>query len=67
LEEYKSQKDKKEYSLNYELRKKEKEENESNRKAVKKTTKSSGKSDKEEDLYLTETEKILCDLIGLLK
>lgn len=67
LEEYKSQKDKKEYSLNYELRKKEKEENESNRKAVKKTTKSSGKSDKEEDLYLTETEKILCDLISLLK
>jgi carboxyl-terminal processing protease len=67
LEEYKTQKDKKVYSLNYELRKKEKEENESNRKAVKKTTKSSGKSDKEEDLYLTETEKILCDLIGLLK
>ena len=67
LEEYKSQKYKKEYSLNYELRKKEKEENESNRKAVKKTTKSSGKSDKEEDLYLTETEKILCDLISLLK
>lgn len=67
LEEYKSQKDKKEYSLNYELRKKEKEASESNRKAVKKTSKASGKTDKEEDLYLTESEKILCDLIGLLK
>ncbi|MCP9757412.1 tail-specific protease [Lacihabitans sp. CCS-44] len=67
LEEYKSQKDKKEYSLNYELRKKEKEETENNRKAVKKINKSSGKNDKEEDLYLTESEKILCDLIGLLK
>jgi carboxyl-terminal processing protease len=67
LEEYKSQKDKKEYSLNYELRKKEKEETENNRKAVKKINKSSGKNDKEEDLYLTESEKILCDLIALLK
>jgi carboxyl-terminal processing protease len=67
LEEYKSQKDKKEYSLNYELRKKEKEETENNRKAVKKINKSSGKNDKEEDLYLTESEKILCDLIGLMK
>lgn len=67
LEEYKSQKDKKEYSLNYELRKKEKEDTENNRKAVKKINKSSGKTDKDEDLFLTETEKILCDLIALLK
>ena len=67
LEEYKLQKDKKEYSLNYEVRKKEKEDTENNRKAVKKINKSSGKTDKEEDLYLTESEKILCDLISLLK
>ena len=67
LEEYKLQKDKKEYSLSYEVRKKEKEDTENNRKAVKKINKSSGKTDKEEDLYLTESEKILCDLISLLK
>jgi carboxyl-terminal processing protease len=67
LNEYKSQKDKKEYSLNYEVRKKEKEATENNRKAVKKINKSTGKNGKEEDLYLTESEKILCDLIGLLK
>jgi carboxyl-terminal processing protease len=67
LNEYKAQKDKKEYSLNYELRKKEKDETENNRKAVKKMNKSNGNIDKEDDLYLIESEKILCDLISNLK
>ncbi|MCP9768253.1 tail-specific protease [Lacihabitans sp. LS3-19] len=67
LDEYKAQKDKKEYSLNYEVRKKEKEETENNRKAVKKMNKSNGKSDKEDDLYMTESEKILCDMISIMK
>ena len=68
LEDYKAQKDKKEYSLNYEIRKKEKDETEKDRKAVKKLNKSSGKDTKDDDdLYLTESQKILCDMISIMK
>ncbi|MCA0365303.1 MAG: carboxy terminal-processing peptidase [Bacteroidetes bacterium] len=63
LEEYKILKEKNEYSLNYEIRKKEKEDSEKNRKAVKKISKSNGSSS-DDDVYLTESEKILCDLIS---
>jgi carboxyl-terminal processing protease len=66
LEEYKILKEKNEYSLNYEIRKKEKEDSEKNRKAVKKISKSNGSSD-DDDVYLTESEKILCDLISNTK
>lgn len=67
LEDYKAQKDKNEYSLNYEIRKKEKDESEDKRKSVKKLNKSTSKAGKEEDVYLTESEKILCDMIQALK
>ena len=67
LEDYKAQKDKNEYSLNYEIRKKEKDESEDKRKSVKKLNKSTSKGGKEEDVYLTESEKILCDMIQALK
>ncbi len=67
LEDYKAQKDKNEYSLNYEIRKKEKDESEDKRKSVKKLNKSTTKGGKEEDVYLTESEKILCDMIQALK
>ena len=67
LEDYKAQKDKNEYSLNYEIRKKEKDESEAKRKSVKKLNKSTTKAGKEDDVYLTESEKILCDMIQALK
>ncbi len=67
LDDYKAQKDKNEYSLNYEIRKKEKDESEDKRKSVKKLNKSTTKGGKEEDVYLTESEKILCDMIQALK
>jgi carboxyl-terminal processing protease len=69
LNEYKIQKDKNEYSLNYEVRLKEKEETEDKRKAVKKLNKSNSKNDKkeDEDIYLSESYKILADLIQGLK
>ncbi len=69
LQEYREIKDKNIYSLNYEIRKKEKEETEEKRKAVKKLNKSNGKSDKadNEDIYLEESKKILCDLISAVK
>jgi carboxyl-terminal processing protease len=72
LEEYKIQKKKSEYSLNYDIRKKEKEGTDSKRKSVKKLSKASGKAktaneEEEEDLYLIESQKILCDLIQLQK
>lgn len=67
LEDYKAQKDKNEYSLNYEIRKKEKDESEDKRKSIKKLNKSTTKGGKEEDVYLTESEKILCDMIQALK
>jgi carboxyl-terminal processing protease len=79
LQDYKLQKDKNVYSLNYDIRKKEKEESEAKRKAMKKLSKSSEivkvvKKDKDgkdiktedEDIYLTESGKILCDLINTL-
>ena len=66
LDEYKILKEKNEYSLNYEIRKKEKEDSEKNRKAVKKISKSNSSSD-DDDVYLNESEKILCDLISNTK
>jgi carboxyl-terminal processing protease len=63
LNEYKLLKDKNEYSLNYEVRKKEKEESEKRRTAMKKLNKAKD-SDKENDIYLTESERILCELIS---
>lgn len=69
LAEYREIKDKKVYSLNYEIRKKEKEDTEEKRKAVKRLAKSNGKSDKadSEDIYLEESKRILCDLIAINK
>jgi carboxyl-terminal processing protease len=61
---YKQQRDVKEYSLNYEIRLKEKEESESNREAIKKLRKSKDGDDRSDDLYLTEAEKILKDMIA---
>ena len=51
-------------SLNEEKRKKERDENEKHRTAVNKL--STGEKDgKDRDLILSESERILCDLIGL--
>lgn len=65
LDDYKSMKDKNVYSLNYEIRKKEKEETEQKRKSLKKISKSNGKDGKEdEDVLLIESQRILADLIN---
>jgi carboxyl-terminal processing protease len=65
IDEYKSQKGIKEFSLNYDVRKKEMDEAENNRKSIKKLNKSTKEEDKENDVYLLESEKILGDLIGM--
>lgn len=67
IEDYRSNRDIKELSLNYETRKKEMEEAEKNRKSIKKLNKSIKEEDKENDVYLLEGEKILSDLIALRK
>lgn len=81
LAEYKTQKDKNLYSLNLEVRKAEKAETEKNRKAIKKLSKASSlnkkvdekadakklKEAEEQDLYLDESNKILCELVNILK
>ena len=62
LVEYRKTKDVTIISLNEEKRKKERDENEKRRKAVNKL--STGEKDaKEKDIILTESERILCDLI----
>ncbi len=68
LDDYKVMKDKNVYSLNYEIRKKEKEEAEQKRKSLKKMSKSNGKEGKDDDdILLTETERILADMIASFK
>ena len=66
LTEYRKIKDITVISLNEAKRKQERDENEKRRKAVNKL--SSGEKDaKEKDIILTETERILCDLISVQK
>jgi carboxyl-terminal processing protease len=66
LTEYRKTKDVTVISLNEAKRKQERDENEKRRKAVNKL--SSGEKDtKEKDIILTETERILCDLISVQK
>ncbi|WP_337044038.1 carboxy terminal-processing peptidase [Emticicia sp. 17c] len=66
LNEYRKTKDITVVSLNEAKRKQEREENEKHRSAVNKL--SSGEKDgKEKDLILSETERILCDLISIQK
>lgn len=67
IEDYRSNRDVKEISLNYDVRKKEMEDAEKNRKSIKKLNKSTKEEDKENDVYLLEGEKILSDLITLRK
>lgn len=67
IAEYRSTRDVKEISLNYDVRKKEMEDAEKNRKSIKKLNKSTKEEDKENDVYLLEGEKILSDLITLRK
>ena len=64
---YKTQRDIKEYSLNYDIRLKEKEDNESNMTAMKKLRKSKDGDDRNNDLYLLEAERILKDMIAFQK
>jgi carboxyl-terminal processing protease len=65
LEDYKVLKDKNVYSLNYDVRKKEKEETEQKRKSLKKINKSGSKEGKDdEDILLIESQRILADMIG---
>ncbi len=87
LKEYKSEKDKNEYSLNLAERQLQKKETEDNRKSLKKlskqtlvekkvlSTKPDGKTatieapkkDEDIDLYMVESQKLLCDLVQILK
>lgn len=67
IEDYRRNRDVKEISLNYDVRKKEMEEADKNRKSIKKLNKSTKEEDKENDVYLLEGEKILSDLIALRK
>jgi len=67
IEDYRKNRDVKEFSLNYEVRKKEMEEADKNRKSIKKLNKSIKEEDKENDVYLLEGEKILGDLVALRK
>lgn len=64
IELYKKQMEIKEYSLNYAIRLKEKEENDSQRSAIKKLRKSKEGDDRSEDLYLSEAENIIKDMIA---
>lgn len=64
LDDYKSMKDKNVYSLNYEVRKKEKEETELKRKSLKKISKSGKDGKEDEDVLLVESQRILADLIN---
>ncbi len=65
IEIYNAQKNRTEFSLNYNERLKEKEENEGNRTTLKKLRKTKTGDDHEEDLYLREAEKIMSDLIKM--
>lgn len=67
IEDYRRNRDVKEISLNYDVRKKEMEDADKNRKSIKKLNKSTKEEDKENDVYLLEGEKILSDLIALRK
>ena len=67
IEDYRNSRGVKEFSLNYDVRKKEMEEAEVKRKSIKKLNKSTREEDKENDTYLLEGEKILSDLITLRK
>ena len=63
IEEYKKDRETKEYSLNLEKRMKEKEEEEANRTAIRKLRKTKEGDERAEDLYLNEAQKIMSDLI----
>ena len=62
IEIYKKEKERNVYSLNYEQRKKEKDDFDSKMDSTKKLNKS---DNKDEDIYLLESEKILGDLIAM--
>lgn len=64
IEEYKSLKERKEYSLNLEIRKSEKEESESNRNAIKKLNKTEKGDDRSEDFHLKLAQELAIELIG---
>lgn len=66
LAEYRKIKDITVISLNEAKRKQERDENEKRRKAVNKLS-SGEKDDKDKDIILTESERILCDLISIPK
>jgi carboxyl-terminal processing protease len=66
LAEYRKIKDITVISLNEAKRKQERDENEKRRKAVNKLS-SGDKDEKEKDIILTESERILCDLISIQK
>lgn len=67
IDDYRKDREIKEFSLNYEVRKKELDEAENKKKSIKKLNKSTKEEDKENDVYLLESEKILGDLITLRK
>jgi carboxyl-terminal processing protease len=67
IEEYRKEREVKEYSLNYDVRKKALDDAENKKKSIKKLNKSTKLEDKENDIYLLESEKILGDLITLRK
>ncbi|AWV98111.1 carboxy terminal-processing peptidase [Arcticibacterium luteifluviistationis] len=64
IELYKKQREIKEYSLNYEVRLKEKNDNEEVISAIKKLRKTKEGDDRANDVYLVEAQKILKDLIA---
>lgn len=63
LDEYKVLSQQKEYSLNLEIRKKERDDSEQKRASVKKLAK--GRSDKDVDVYLIEAQRLAVDLVQL--
>lgn len=65
LAEYKLLSEKKTYSLNLEQRKAERDETEQRRNAIKKLAK--GKSEKDEDAYMIEAQRIAADLVMTVK
>ncbi|ADQ19085.1 carboxyl-terminal protease [Leadbetterella byssophila DSM 17132] len=67
IEEYRKEREVKEYSLNYDVRKKALDDAENKKKSIKKLNKSTKLEDKDNDIYLLESEKILGDLITLRK
>jgi carboxyl-terminal processing protease len=67
IDDYRKDREIKEFSLNYDVRKKALDEAENKKKSIKKLNKSTKEEDKENDVYLLESEKILGDLITIRK